>query len=72
VQALCDAGAAVLLYLILAELLPAGAPLAAGLFAALSPQLSYYSLVLLPDLPAAHVLLVALYLIVRAAKSRDS
>lgn len=64
----CGAAAAVLVLLITVELLPAGAALLAGLFAAISPQLSYYSLVLLPDSIIGMTLLFGLYLLVRARR----
>ena len=64
----CGAAAAVLMLLIAVELLPVGAALLAGLFAAISPQLSYYSLVMLPDSIIAIPILLAMYLLVRARK----
>jgi hypothetical protein len=48
-QILCDAAAAVLVFLIAAKLLPVGAAIAAGLLVAFSPQLGFHSLLLLPD-----------------------
>jgi hypothetical protein len=62
----CGALAAVLVVLIAMELLPAGAAVVAGIFLAISPQLSYYSLVTLPDSIAALPILLAVYLILRA------
>jgi hypothetical protein len=62
------ATAAVLLLLITVELLPAGVALLAGLFAAVSPQLSYYSLVLLSDSIIGLTLLLGMYLLVRARR----
>jgi hypothetical protein len=62
------AAATVLVLLIAAELLPLGAAVFAALLAAISPQLSYYSLVLLPDSITAVPLLIAMYLLVRARK----
>ena len=64
----CGAAAAVLVMLIALELLPTGVALLAALFAAVSPQLSYYSLVLLPDSIVAVPILLAMYLLVRACK----
>lgn len=64
----CGAAGAVLVLLITVELLPAGAALLAGLFAAISPQLSYYSLVLLPDSIVGLPILVGIYLLVRARR----
>lgn len=49
-QLLCDAAAAVFVFLIALQLLPRrGAAIVAGLLVALAPQLAYYSSVLLPD-----------------------
>lgn len=62
------AAAAVLVLLITVELLPVGVALLAGLFAAISPQLSYYSLVLLPDSIVGLPILVGVYLLVRARR----
>lgn len=68
VQVFFSAVAAVLIVLIAVELLPSGAALLAGLFAAISPQLSFYSLVLLPDSLAVTAVLFGVYLLVRARK----
>ena len=62
------AAAAVVVLLIAAELLPITAALVSGLFAAISPQLSYYSLVFLPDSVIALPLVTGIYLLVRAYK----
>ncbi|HEY0376554.1 MAG TPA: glycosyltransferase family 39 protein [Pyrinomonadaceae bacterium] len=67
-QILCDAGAAVLVFLIAAELLPVAAALIAGLLVAFSPQFAYGSLVLLPDPVSVLPVLLAVYLIARATK----
>jgi hypothetical protein len=67
-QILCDAGAAVLVFLIAAALLPAAVGIIAGLLVAFSPQFAYSSLVLLPDPVSALPILIAVYLIVRAVK----
>ena len=64
----CGAAAAVLVLSLAVELLPGAAALLAGLFAAISPQLSYYSLVVLPDSIIAIPILLAMYLLVRARK----
>lgn len=64
----CGAAAAVLVLLITVELLPVGAALLAGLFAAISPQLTYYSLVLLPDSVIGLTILLGIYLWVRARR----
>ena len=62
------AATAVLVLLITVELLPVGAALLAGLFTAISPQLSYYSLVLLPDSIIGVTVLLGIYLLVRARR----
>ena len=62
------AAAAVLVLLIALELLPTGVAILAGLFAAVSPQLSYYSLVLLPDSIIGVTVLLGIYLLVRARR----
>lgn len=64
----CGAAAAVLVLLIALELLPTGVAILAALFAAVSPQLSYYSLVLLPDSIIGITVLLGLYLLVRARR----
>jgi hypothetical protein len=49
-QLLCDAAAAMFVFLIALQLLPLrGAAIIAGLLVAIAPQLAYYSSVLLPD-----------------------
>jgi len=68
VQIVCDSAAAVVLFLIAAELLPAGVAATAGILVALSPQLSYNSVLLLPDSLAVLPILLAVYCIVRAMK----
>ena len=68
VQIVCDAVAAVMVFLIALELLPTAVALIAGLLAALSPQFSYYSVLLLPDSLSVLPVLLALYLIVRASR----
>ncbi len=67
-QILCDALAAVLIFLIAAELLPVAAGLIAGLMAALAPQFAWNSVLLLPDTLAVLPILLAAYCIVRAYK----
>jgi len=64
----CGAAAAVLVLFIALELLPTGVAVLAALFAAISPQLSYYSLVLLPDSVIGLTILLGIYLLVRARK----
>jgi hypothetical protein len=57
---------AMLVFLIASNLLPKGAAILAGLLVALSPQLSFNSLLLLADSAAIIPILLAIYLIVRA------
>jgi hypothetical protein len=68
VQICIDSCAAVLLFLIALELLPAGAAIIAGLLAGLSRQFSYYAVLLLPDSLAGVPILLAVYLLARARK----
>lgn len=63
-----DATACVLLFLIALELFGDGVAVVAGLLVALSPQLAYHAIALLPDPLAPLPLLVAFYLLVRALK----
>jgi dolichyl-phosphate-mannose-protein mannosyltransferase len=70
-QIACDAGVAMLIFLIAAQLLPIRAAAIAGALAALSPQLAYYSLILIPDSIATLPLLLAIYFIIRAKKSNS-
>lgn len=63
-----DALAALLIFFIAAELFPLAAASLAGLLVALSPQLAYHSIMLLPDPLATPPLLVAVYLLIRAVK----
>jgi hypothetical protein len=67
-QIICDAAAAVLLFFLVLEFLPWKVAIVAGLLAALSPQLAYYSLILIPDSLVTLPLLLALYFLVRAVK----
>ena len=67
-QAVCDALAAALVFLIAAELLPFGVGLIAGLLAAFSPQFAWNSVMLLPDTLAVLPVLLAAYLLVRAGE----
>src|SRR6267142_2410 len=69
VQIICDALAAVMIFLIVAELLPASAAVTAGALAAFSPQFSWNSVLLLPDSLAVLPILIAVYCLVRAAKN---
>jgi Dolichyl-phosphate-mannose-protein mannosyltransferase len=68
VQITCDSLAAVFIFLIVAELLPLVAALVAGLLAAISPQLAWNSVLLLPDSLCVLPILVAVYLLMRATK----
>jgi hypothetical protein len=68
IQIACDCVAAVLVFLIAAELLPLAVAVIAGSLVAASPHLSFYSLWLTPDSLAALPVLAAVYLIIRATK----
>jgi len=68
VQILCDAFAAVIIFLIVAELLPVSAAAIAGMMAAFSPQFSWNSVLLLPDSLAVLPILLAVYCLARAAR----
>jgi hypothetical protein len=68
VQVVFDASAAVLVVLIAAELFSFGVAVLSGFLVALSPQLAYHSVALLPDPLAAPPLLLSAYLLVRAYK----
>jgi 4-amino-4-deoxy-L-arabinose transferase-like glycosyltransferase len=69
-QAACDAFAAALVFLIAAELLGFGVGVVAGLLAAVSPQLCWNSVMLLPDTLAVLPLLLAAYLLLRAPEGK--
>jgi hypothetical protein len=69
VQIVCDALAAVMIFLIAAELLPLGAATIAGMLAAWSPQLAWNSVLLLPDSLAVLPILLAIYCLVRSTKN---
>lgn len=68
IQISADALCTVLLFLIVAELLPVGAALIAGLLAAVSPQFAWNSVLLLPDSLSVFPILLAVYLLARALK----
>jgi hypothetical protein len=68
VQIVCDAAAALLVFLIALELLNSRVAFIAALLVALSPHLAYYSLILSPDSLAVLPLLIAMYLFVLALK----
>jgi hypothetical protein len=69
VQIAADAFSAVIIFLIVVELLSSGAGIAAGLLAALSPQLAWNSVLLLPDSISVLPILLAVYLLARAVKN---
>jgi hypothetical protein len=69
VQIIGDAFAAVMIFLIVAELLPLSAALTAGMLAAFSPQFAWNSVLLLPDSLAVLPILLAIYCLARAAKT---
>jgi len=69
VQIICDALAAVMIFLIVAELLPFSAAVIAGLLAAFSPQFAWNSVLLLPDSLAVLPILIAIYLLARAVRN---
>src|SRR5205807_2139181 len=60
-----DALSAVLIFLIVAELLPLSAGVIAGLLAAFSPQFAWNSVLLLPDSISVLPILLAIYLLAR-------
>jgi hypothetical protein len=68
VQTVCDALAAVMIFLIVGELLPLSAAVVAGMLAALSPQFAWNSVLLLPDSLAVLPILLAVYCLTRATK----
>jgi hypothetical protein len=70
-QIACDAGAAILVFLIAARLVPRGAAILAALLVAVSPQLAFRSLVVLPDSLTALPLLAAVFLIIKAVADRN-
>ncbi|MFN2453420.1 MAG: ArnT family glycosyltransferase [Pyrinomonadaceae bacterium] len=67
-QIMMDAAAAVTIFLLALELLSLSEAIIAGTIVALSPQLAYYSLILLPDSPAILPVLLAIYFMARARK----
>lgn len=68
VQLAADAAAAALVFLLVAELLPFGAAVIAGLFVALAPQFTWNAVLPLPDTLAALLVLLAVYLVARAVR----
>jgi len=69
VQMISDAVAAVIIFLIVAELLPLSVAALAGILSALSPQFAWNSVLLLPDSLAVLPILLALYLLTRAIRN---
>lgn len=67
-QVACDSAAAVLVFLIVFTLLNTGVAASAGLLVALSPQLAFNCLPLLPDSLSAVFILLAIYLIVLTSR----
>ena len=67
-QILFATAQAVMVFLIAIELLPVSLATIAGLLAAFSPHLAYYSIFLSPDSLAVLPILVAVYLIARASR----
>ena len=68
-QIICDALAAVMIFLIVAELLPLSSAIIAGMLAAFSPQFAWNSVLLLPDSLAVLPILIAIYCLARAVRS---
>jgi len=69
VQIICDALAAVMIFLIVAEISSVSAALIAGMLAAFSPQFAWNSVLLLPDSLAVLPILLAVYCLARAARN---
>jgi Dolichyl-phosphate-mannose-protein mannosyltransferase len=68
-QIIFDGLAAVVAFLIVAELFSTGAAFIAGMLAAVSPQFAWNSVLLLPDSLAVLPILLAIYCLARAAKN---
>ncbi len=68
VQILCDVASVLAVFLLTGELLPRGVAFIAALFAALAPQFTWNSVVLLPDTIAVLPILLAVYCLIVAAK----
>ena len=68
VQVTCDALAAVVIFMIVAELMPFSAAVIAGMLAAFSPQFAWNSVLLLPDSLAVLPILLAVYCLVRGVR----
>jgi len=69
VQMICDALAAVVILLMVAELLPLCVAALAGILSAFSPQFAWNSVLLLPDSLSVLPILLALYFLTRAIKN---
>jgi hypothetical protein len=69
-QIIADALCAVVIFLLASELLPRGVAVISGALVALAPQFTWNSVVILPDTLAVAPILLAVYLIVRAARAR--
>lgn len=67
-QVVCDSAAAVMIFLIAAQLFPSGLAATAGMLVAVSPHLAFYSLWLTPETLAVLPVLFAIYLIIRCLK----
>lgn len=68
-QIVFDAATAVIIFLLVAELFSLTAATLAGLFAALSPQLAWNSVLLLPDSLAVFPILLGVYLLARTRRA---
>ena len=71
-QIIVDALAAVVLFLIIAELLHSTAAFIAGILSAVSPQFAWNSIMLLPDTLAVFPLLLSIYFLVRARRKSST
>jgi hypothetical protein len=69
VQITLDSLSDVLIFVIVAEWLPLGAGVVAGLLAAFSPQLAWNSVLLLPDASSVLPILLAILLLARAVRN---
>jgi Dolichyl-phosphate-mannose-protein mannosyltransferase len=70
VQILCDAAAVVVLFLIALKLVTPAAAIIAAVFAAISPQFAYFSVLLLPDSLGVLPILLAVYFMIRAREQK--
>lgn len=69
-QVLCDAAAAVVIFLIAAELFPTALATISSILVAISPHFAFNSLRLSPDTIAVFPILLTMYFIIRATRSR--